>query len=186
MGTVTDPIETEISMSEIAISQTIFELNLTQGGNIAIAIQNQIQNQNSLELPYTWSSDNATVADVDQNGVVTGKSKGKATITIARNGKQMSAEVFVKEELTNMNITATPGSGEENTTDQDSVDIAVMGIPADAKGIVNVYQETKQTQIGTINAPYNTPISYDITSFTGKTVFIAEYVPAASDDYYFG
>lgn len=186
LGTVTDPIETEISMSEIAISQTTFELNLTQGGNIAIAIQNQIQNQNSLELPYTWSSDNATVADVDQNGVVTGKSKGKATITIARNGKQMSAEVLVKEELTNMNITATPGSGEENTTDQDSVDIAVMGIPADAKGIVNVYQETKQTQIGTINAPYNTPISYDITSFTGKTVFIAEYVPAALDDYYFG
>ncbi len=186
LATVSVPIEVEISMSEIEISQSIFELNLTQGETVTIAIQNQIQNQNLSELPYVWSSDNNTVADVDQDGVVTGKSKGKATITIVRNGKQVSLDVLVKEELTNMDITATPGSGGENTTDQNSVDIAVMGIPADAKGTVNIYQGTKQTQIGTITAPYNTPISYDITNFKGKTVFLAEYVPAGSDDYYYG
>ena len=44
----------------------------------------------------TWSSSNAAIASVDENGVVTGVAEGKATITVKTvNGKEARCEVTV-------------------------------------------------------------------------------------------
>lgn len=65
-------------------------MTLTKGFSETLEI---VDNTESL----TWSSSNTGVAVVDQNGKVTGKKKGKATITaVSESGKTYSCEVTVK------------------------------------------------------------------------------------------
>lgn len=69
----------------------------------------------------TWTSSNTSVATVSSSGVVTGKSKGTATITVTAkdgNGAQASCEVEVRQYVTSISLDKTSLSlmiGEETT-----------------------------------------------------------------------
>ena len=80
----------------------------------------------------TWSSSNASVATVSSSGVVTGKSRGTATITVTAidgNGASATCEVEVKQYVTGISINKTSLSlfiGEDATLSVTSV------LPSDA------------------------------------------------------
>lgn len=79
-----------------------------------------------------WSSSNASVATVSSSGVVTGKSRGTATITVTAidgNGASATCEVEVKQYVTGISINKTSLSlfiGEDATLSVTSV------LPSDA------------------------------------------------------
>ncbi len=79
---------------------------MSAGASVSAASVDIPQTVASVEIGYTltlsagqagvsWSSDNPTVATVDENGVVTGHSMGKATITATYGGQSDSCTVSV-------------------------------------------------------------------------------------------
>ncbi len=61
----------------------------------------------------TWTSNRETVAHVDENGVVTGISNGRAIITATANGKSFSVEINVREIVTVLLIETPKECAEE-------------------------------------------------------------------------
>ena len=62
------------------------------------------------DTPFTWLSSNVSVAAVSSSGVVTGKSKGTATITVSANdgsGASSTCEVEVKQYVTSISLNPT-------------------------------------------------------------------------------
>lgn len=51
------------------------------------------------EKNIAWSVDDSSVAEVNEDGVITGKAVGKATVTATANGKSDSCEVYVVEHI---------------------------------------------------------------------------------------
>ena len=48
------------------------------------------------KLPITWSSSNPAIVTVDADGIVVGKKKGTAVITVKSGGKTVKCKVTVK------------------------------------------------------------------------------------------
>lgn len=184
---VADLIEAKLDMSKIELDKTsVGPLNPVGENNKSalVEIKNKIEGANTLE--YVWSSDNDQIAKVDAEGNVTAVGKGKAVVSVSRNGKTQSIDVVVKENINGMTISATPGSSEgDSTTDIDKVEISVSGIPDDAKGVVTLYKGdvASGTKIVSISSPY-APYTYSDTDLKGNTVFTAVYEECV-DDYYF-
>ena len=61
----------------------------------------------------TWSSNRETIAKVDENGVVTGVSSGKAVITATAGGKRVSVTINVREVVTVLLVETPAACAEE-------------------------------------------------------------------------
>lgn len=59
--------------------------------------------ETAVNAALTWNSSDPSVAEVSQEGIVTGKTSGKATITVtAENGVSAACEVTVNDSLTDL------------------------------------------------------------------------------------
>lgn len=83
---------TSVAVQGITLSQNNVSLSVGQSKTLTV----YFSPSNATNKSVSWSSSNPSVADV-QNGIITAKSKGSATITaISSNGKSASAIVTVK------------------------------------------------------------------------------------------
>ena len=83
--------------------KTVFINNISLNPNSAVMSKNEtltlsatITPSNTTDKTVTWSSSNSAIASVDNNGKVTAKSAGAATITAKVGGKTATCEVNIK------------------------------------------------------------------------------------------
>ena len=108
------------SITVKAIEVTSIELDKTSTSvNIgsSVTLKATVKPDNATNKKLTWSSSNTSVATVDQNGKVTGVSKGTVDITVkSNNGKTAKCSVTVNEiavktiELNKTEVTLTEGN----------------------------------------------------------------------------
>ena len=141
-------------------------------GSAAVFVGEQItlKVNNTDNSTVTWTSSDTTVATVTQNGIVTGVSKGEATITVS-NGNQTStckitviAKGIQRIELTKRDINLSVGG---KTT------IKVKVIPEDATNKKLIYKSNDETVAtvdsnGVVTAKSDGVASITITDETGK------------------
>lgn len=87
-----------VSVSDVALDQT--NATLMEGETLALTAT--ISPDNATDKTVTWSTSNAEVAVVDENGVVTAVAEGEAIITVTTtDGSDLSAtcSIFVKSEV---------------------------------------------------------------------------------------
>lgn len=90
--------EKDILANEITLDQT--SLSLVKGQSKKIEVT-AIKPENATDKTVSWSSSDATVAKVDQNGFVTPVKEGTATITATVNGQSATCKVTVEEKKAN-------------------------------------------------------------------------------------
>ena len=96
-------------VSSIQLNKT--SLVLFRGtSNVSETLTATISPSDASNTSVTWTSSDTSVASVSPSGVVTGKAKGKATITVTANddsGAQATCEVEVKQYVTSINLNKT-------------------------------------------------------------------------------
>jgi uncharacterized protein YjdB len=81
----------ETPVTEVKLDRSILNMNVGDTGTLsATALPTY-----AVDRTVTWSSNNPDVAAVDQNGVVTAKKAGTATITASSNGKTATCSITV-------------------------------------------------------------------------------------------
>ncbi len=84
-----------ISVTGVTLSQT--EATLTEGESLTLTAT--IAPDNATDKTVAWSSSNAAVATVDNNGVVTAVAEGTATITAKAGDKEATCVVTVEKKI---------------------------------------------------------------------------------------
>ena len=102
--TVTTKDQSKTATCEITVAQWVTGITLdksalvlAEGKSETVSVAS-ITPENANDKSVSWSSDNTSVATVDQNGQVTAKAKGRATITAAAkdgSGVSVSCGVYV-------------------------------------------------------------------------------------------
>lgn len=116
----------------------------------ATIIPNDARNQN-----YTWSSSDASVAVVDENGVVRAVSKGSAVVTVTTNEGGYTAECIVTVDIADKKISSVPDKTEKSSEDLPSVaDVKSLKAKAGKKKIILTWKKALkvsgyQVQFGT-------------------------------------
>lgn len=91
----------ECKVTVMPVDVTSISLNVTEkilNKNAEITLYAVVTPSNATDKTVKWSSSNASVASVDQNGKVTGKSSGTAVITASSdNGKTASCKIIVPD-----------------------------------------------------------------------------------------
>lgn len=93
--TVTD---SAIPVTSVSLNKKSMELHVGDKGEQLAAT---ISPENATDKTVSWSSSDATVAKVDQNGFVTPVKEGTATITATVNGQSATCKVTVVEKKAN-------------------------------------------------------------------------------------
>ena len=93
------------------VALNVETLNIKNGDTAAL--QAIIRPTDAYNQNVSWKSDNPAVADVDDNGVVTGIKKGTANITVTTEDGGYTATCFVDVACAHLNVTETPA--EEST-----------------------------------------------------------------------
>ncbi|HIU70937.1 MAG TPA: Ig domain-containing protein [Candidatus Enterosoma merdigallinarum] len=93
--TVTD---SAIPVTSVSLDKKSIELHVGDKGEQLAAT---ISPENATDKTVSWSSSDATVAKVDQNGFVTPVKEGTATITATVNGQSATCKVTVEEKKAN-------------------------------------------------------------------------------------
>lgn len=81
-----------IKVTSVAVSPKTLNLEVGQTGTLTATVKPD----NATNKTVTWTTSDAKVATVDNNGVVTAVGKGTATITAAADGKTATCTVTVK------------------------------------------------------------------------------------------
>ena len=89
-----------VKVTEITISEADFSLAVGETKALTVAVKPE----NATDKTVTWSSDNAGVATVSSDGVVTGVAAGNAKITVKANGGDVS-------DFVNVTVTAAEPEG---------------------------------------------------------------------------
>lgn len=84
--------QVHVSNIKVAISQK--EASLIELETLQLTVKNSDPNS-----PITWSSNKNDIAEVDQNGLVTAKKKGTATITATIGNKKYQSKITVKKRV---------------------------------------------------------------------------------------
>lgn len=101
--------QTYIPVEYINLNYTNIKLNLDRQDDSKIKLEYLLAPSNTSQQEVVWSSSNDAVAEV-KDGVVTGKSVGVATVTIASKDNpevKKICTVYVSKELDKSNVTAT-------------------------------------------------------------------------------
>ncbi len=167
-GTYTDTVNFTASVSDAVVPVTSITLNKTNvtllpifnGESTETLTVSALPAEANESLTYSWESNNTSIATVDNGGVVTGVSGGKATITVKATGAngELSATCDVI-----VNGVATPGRGATNN-------LTVSGASAENP----VYFTGAYTGSATTDSiPYShgTYGSYDTLSFNGTQIY---------------
>lgn len=97
----------------------------------------------------TWTSDNETVASVDQDGNVTANASGTAKISASVNGLSASCDVTVSNPLTAISIS---GEGDRHTLKKgQSLQLTVIPEPEDADGELNATWTSSNPDAATVD-----------------------------------
>ncbi len=94
-----------IPVESVSLNKT--ELNLIEGGSETLTAT--VAPGDATDRTVTWSSADATVATVEQNGYVTAVKEGKTTVTAMAGGKSASCTVTVTKPI---KFSITPNSAE--------------------------------------------------------------------------
>lgn len=100
--------QTNVPVESINLNYTSKKLNLDKEEDNKVELEYNIAPSNTSQTDIVWSSSNEAVAEV-KNGVVTGKSVGRADITIASKDNQnvkKTCVVYVSKELDKSKVTA--------------------------------------------------------------------------------
>ena len=90
-GKVTVEQGVKIGVTSVTLDQTALTLNV----NDKVKLNETVKPDDATTKTVTWKSDNEGVATVDNNGNVTAKAAGTATITATADGKSASCKVTV-------------------------------------------------------------------------------------------
>lgn len=100
--------QTNVPVESINLNYTSKKLNLDKEEDNKVELEYNIAPSNTSQTDVVWSSSNEAVAEV-KNGVVAGKSVGRADITIASKDNQnvkKTCVVYVSKELDKSKVTA--------------------------------------------------------------------------------
>lgn len=86
-----------VAVTSITLSSTTMNLEVGQKSQLTATVKPD----NATNKTVTWTTSDAKVATVDNNGVVTAVGKGTATITAAADGKTAACKVTVKVPVCN-------------------------------------------------------------------------------------
>jgi len=102
-------VSVAVPVTGVVLSENRVDLYL--GKTEAATLTATVEPSNATNKAVVWSSGNAAVATVDQNGVVTAVGKGYTTITATAadgSGKSDSLYVYVYEKIESVTINVTP------------------------------------------------------------------------------
>lgn len=100
--------QTNVPVESINLNYTSKKLNLDKEEDNKVELEYNLAPSNTSQTDVVWSSSNEAVAEV-KNGVVAGKSVGRADITIASKDNpnvKKTCVVYVSKELDNSKVTA--------------------------------------------------------------------------------
>lgn len=103
VGEKTATCNVTVSVPLQSISLNKDKLTLAKGENSQLTVS-ALPEDTTDTNPYNWTSDNQSVATVDQNGLVKAVGQGTATITVSRGDKTASCEVVVSAPLESISI----------------------------------------------------------------------------------
>ncbi len=101
-----------IAVTSVTLNKT--SLSLTKGQSEQLSAT--VNPDNATDKSVTWSSSDETIASVTQNGLVTAKKSGKATITAKAGEKSATCEVTITTPVESVSLDRTSVSLEEGQT----------------------------------------------------------------------
>ena len=130
--------QTTVPVASVELNQTTLELIAGKEATLTATVKPD----DATNKTVTWSSNNETVATVDNNGKVTAKAAGEATIT---------AKVGDKQVTCNVKVTAAEVAVESVTLDQSSLEL-IAGKEATLTATVKPDNATNRTVAWESNA----------------------------------
>ena len=141
--------QTNVPVENINLNYTSKKLNLDKEEDNKVELEYNLAPSNTSQTDVVWSSSNEAVAEV-KNGVVAGKSVGRADITIASKDNpnvKKTCVVYVSKELDNSKVTAVRNDKNINVnwTKVAHASSYVLSRYNKSTGIVNVIYEGTDT-----------------------------------------
>ncbi len=158
-----------VAVTGVTLNKTVLELTV---GNKA-ALTATVLPESATERTVSWSSTDASVASVDEDGVVTAAKAGKATVTVTteEGGKTASCEVTVKAAAPET-VAVTGVSLSETAVELfvgESAELTAAVLPADADNR-SVTWRTDDDSVATVTQGTVTGAGAGTTSITVITV----------------
>ena len=187
-GTVTGDIIYKVT----GVSLNTDSLTLVEGGTATLAAT--ITPSNATNQNVTWSSDNESVATVDQNGRVTAVAQGGATITAAVDGKSAECYVTVNAAAPVPVTSVSLDKTSLGLTEGDTETLTATVEPSDATN-KNVTWSSDDTSVATVDASgLVTAVARGTAVITATaadgsgasascTVTVSSYLPPANPNY---
>lgn len=155
-----------VPLTGIALSKTSDTLNINDTLQLSVSYTPA---DSTTDRAITWNSSNANVASVDNNGKITARAAGSATITAtSSNGKTASCSITVNAPYISVNgISLNTGSLTLNINDSSSLSASVSPSNANNKGVTWSSSDTSVATVdgnGTVYA-----VNYGSAVITART-----------------
>jgi len=146
-----------------SISLSVTEKEILKGETIQASAV--LTPSNASLKTVKWSTSDNSIAEVDENGLITGTGSGKATITgTAHNGKKASVTIMVRVPVTGFSV-------EESAIDlslNNTYSLNYSFEPADATNRIITWK-TSDRSVATVKNGVVTAVGLGIAVITGKT-----------------
>ena len=166
-GTLTGDVTGTVNYKVTGVSLNTDSLTLEEGGTATLTAT--ITPSNATDQNVTWSSDNESVATVDQNGRVTAVAQGGATITAAVDGKSAKCSVTVNAAAPVPVTSVSLDKTSLGLTEGDTETLTATVEPSDATN-KNVTWSTSDASIATVTDGVVTAVAPGTATITVTTV----------------
>ncbi len=166
-GTLTGNVTGTVNYKVTGVSLNTNSLTLEEGGTATLTAT--ITPSNATDQNVTWSSDNESVATVDQNGRVTAVAQGGATITAAVDGKSAKCSVTVNAAAPVPVTSVSLDKTSLGLTEGDTETLTATVEPSDATN-KNVTWSTSDASIATVTDGVVTAVAPGTATITVTTV----------------